>query len=115
MKVPHRRQAHVHGLVVETAKELCLALYEDSMKNNTLRENWKRKHPGMSEQGLIASWLRRYIRAHIPLARATLTTMLSGPYDDAYKERIYEALLLDNSLVRGRSGALQKVKEMIHG
>ena len=100
-----RPTVHAHSLVVETARELCLASYESLMSNNAVRAEWKRRHPGAGEMGLQAAFVRRYLRAFVGPARSTLGGMLALPYDTAFKDRIHEALCLDNALVRGRTGA----------
>ena len=98
-----KRSLHAHTLVVETARDLTLASYEAVMSNNGVRAEWKRRHPGATELGLQAAFVKRYLRAHIAPARSTLALMLSGPYDDAFKAKIHEALIMDNTLVRGRN------------
>ena len=105
---------HAHYLVVEQARLLCLGAYEELMKNNAVRAEWKRRHPGAKELGLQAAFLRRYMRAWVAPARAMLANMLNGPYDDAFKSRIHEALCLDNSLLRGREGAAEVVKGLMN-
>ena len=102
--MPLRKPVHAHNLVAETARELCLATYESLMGDNAIRSEWKRTHPGMGELGLQAAFVRKYLRGYIGGARATLATMLNGPYDEGLKARIHEALVLDNTLVRGRHG-----------
>ena len=98
-----KRELHAHNMIVETARDLCLATYEELMKNNAVRAEWKRKNPGKGEQGLQAAFVRAYLRAHIAPARTTLAGMLGQPYDAAFKDKIHEALVPDNTLVRGRN------------
>ena len=107
--MPIRKQAHVHNLVYETARELCLAEYEVLMANNQVRMAWKAKCPGMSELGLQAAFLKRFLRAFVAPARATLAVQLTGPLDEASKETIHRALIMDNTLVRGRNAPHVKV------
>lgn len=100
------RQLHAHFMVAESAREWTLALYEEVMSNNDVRAEWKRTHPGATEQGLQAAFVKKYLYCGIAPARATLTAALRGPYDDAFKMKIHEALVLDNTLVRGRNGPI---------
>ena len=102
------KQAHVHYYVAETARELCLASYEELMSDNQIREAWKLKHPGASELHLQAAWLKRYALAYVKPARATLAAMLTGPLDEKTKEQIHLALILDNTLAFGRNAPINK-------
>ena len=97
------KEAHVHYYVAEVARELCLASYEELMANNQIRTAWKLKHPGASELGLQAAWLKRYAIAYVGPARATLAALLTGPCDEGLKEKIHQALILDNTLMMGRN------------
>lgn len=102
-----RRTAHVHNMVLDTARDLCLAQYEVLMSNNDIRKEWKRTHPGAGELGLQAAFVKKYVYSFVGPARATLATMLSGPYDEGLKSSIHEALCLDNTLVRGRNAPVE--------
>lgn len=102
-----RQEIHAHYLVAETARELTLATYEATMSNNDVRAEWKRRHPGMGELGLQAAFIKRYIGAHLAPARTTLGLMLHGSLDEKQKELIHQALVLDNTLVRGRNPAIE--------
>lgn len=99
------RTLHVHNLVAEQAREMALVMYENVMSSNQVRTEWKRRHPGASELGLQAAFVRKYWRSHLPASRAILAGMLAQPQYSAMHEKIHEALLLDNMLVRGRAGA----------
>lgn len=98
-----KREAHAHFMVAESAREWVLAMYDTVMENNEVRAEWKRKHPGASEKSLQAAFLKKYWRIGVAPGRATLAAALNGPYDDAFKSKIHEALVLDNTLVRGRN------------
>ncbi len=103
-----RQDIHAHYLVAETARELCLATYEATMGNNDVRAEWKRRHPGMGELGLQAAFIKRYIGAHLAPARTTLGLMLRQTnMDEKQKELIHQALVLDNTLVRGRNPVIE--------
>ena len=101
---------HAHYLVAETARELCLATYEATMGNNAVRAEWKRRHPGMGELGLQAAFIKRYIASHLAPARTTLGLMLrQSAMDPKQKELIHQALVLDNTLSRGRNPQIDSV------
>jgi len=101
-----KREVHAHEMVANLAKELTMADYEVLMGDNMVRARWKARHPGASELGLQAAWMKRYWSAHIEPARATLAGMLSLPYDDELKSRIHDALIKDATLKRGRKSHL---------
>ena len=94
---------HVHVDVVALARELTLKSYEALMSNNAIWAQWQEAHPGTSRQGLEAAYLRRYLAAHVAPARSMLAGMLAQPVDEGLKERIKDALIADNFLVRGRN------------
>lgn len=94
--------AHVHKLVAKTAKEFAGLLYSELMSNNQIYAEWKRQHPGCPPGRLEALFIVEKWGQCIPAARATLATMLTGPYPEELKEEIHEALCLDNTLIRGR-------------
>ena len=98
-----KKVAHCHWRIKDVAVGMAEALYETLMSSDEIRKQWKEKHPGASERDLIRAFVNKYWPQHIPAARATLATVLSGPYDDALKAQIHECLILDNTLRRGRS------------
>lgn len=114
---PHRRatklrQQHVHFYVAETAKSAALEHYEILMgAMNELYAEWKRQHPGMSAKALQAAYVKRHWGKYVELARATLARILATSSDERLKETIYEALLLDNTLIRGRGKPFQSKYE----
>lgn len=97
-----RRTAHVHKQVSEVAKALTHELYDSLMSNNELNKAWTAKWPDLSSKQREDQFVAQYWGRAIPAARATMATMLRGPYDEALKESIMSALSLDNTLVRGR-------------
>ena len=98
-----RQAHHVHVDITALAKDLCMASYEAAMANNTVRASWKARYPDRSERQLQVAWLTRHLAAHVAPARAILAGMLASPIDDDLKDRIKDALVLDNFLVRGRN------------
>lgn len=97
------RSAHAHKMVADLAKEMSLTMYETVMSNNEVRAKWKSQHPGLGELGLQASFVKRYWLSHIAPAKAILAGMLARPEYSAMHPQIHEALLLDNTLLRGRA------------
>lgn len=96
------RKLHAHTAVAEQAKELCLAAYEALMAENEIWEAWKASHPGFTRRHLELAFLRAFTFRFVPAARALMAARLQGPLDDATKDAVYEALLLDGTLMRGR-------------
>jgi hypothetical protein len=90
-------------MVADLAKEMALTMYETVMTNNEVRAEWKRKHPGASELGLQASFVRAFWWRHLDPARAALAGMLARSEYSHLHSQIHEALVLDNTLLRGRT------------
>lgn len=95
-------QIHVHRLIAETARELCLVTYENVMSHNEVRKQWKEAHPGASELGLQSAFVKKYLSGHLAAAKTTLAGMLGQPIDEKLKQTIHDALVKDASLTRGR-------------
>jgi hypothetical protein len=83
-----KTQVYCHKLVMETAKEMAGAFYEEFALDDT----WYKAFPDQKE--FIEKQWGRFLAA----ARSTLAKMLSMPIDDGQKELIQEALLADNAL-----------------
>ena len=103
-----QRSAHVHSMVADLAKEMTLVTYENVMSDNKVRANWKAKHPGATELALQASFVRKYWRGGVAPAKAALAAMLANPAHSALHSAIHEALVLDNTLVRGRTTGVEQ-------
>lgn len=84
---------YCHKLVAETAKNLARSIYERlaSTNNEFFAQNPSMEvFVGKTWPGLVED------------ARTTLVQMLTLPYPEELKEQIHEAIVLDNSLTRGR-------------
>lgn len=101
-RVPNRPSSHAHYLVKETAEGMAHELYDHMMQDDKWYDFWKKKNPGLNSKQLEEVFVKRNLSILLPQARATLAQMLRGSEDGALKETIYEALLLDFTLVRGR-------------
>lgn len=99
----HRPSKHVHKLVHSTAVSMAHELYDVMMLDNIWYGLWKRQNPGIGAVGLADRFVARNLSRLVPQARATLAGMLRTTTDECLKEEIYEALLLDNTLIRGRN------------
>lgn len=99
---PGRRKLHAHEAVYAQATELCMSAYEALMEQNEIHAAWRASHPGFKPRHLELAFLRAFTFRFVPAARAMMAARLQAPLDDAAKEAIYEALLLDGTLVRGR-------------
>jgi hypothetical protein len=105
--------AHAHEEVTEVAKALAHELYDAVMRDDILYKEWKRQHPGFNSKHLEMAFVKKQYSKCIPAARATLALMLTGSYDEAFKAKVHEALVLDKSLILGRNrplGALKGLK-----
>jgi hypothetical protein len=96
------RKLHAHEQVAAQATELCLSAYEALMAENEIYAAWKASHPGFTPRHLELAFLRAFTFRFVPAARAMMAARLQAPLDDATKDAIYEALLLDGTLMRGR-------------
>lgn len=102
MKISPPNEVHAHKLVHETAIAMAHALYDTMMQDNQWYEAWKKANPGKSSKELEVKFCNKNVKRLLPQARATLAQMLTTSTDEVLKESIYEALLLDNTLKRGR-------------
>src|SRR5271167_3416969 len=98
--------AHAHKLVASVAQEAANELYDTTMSDNLLFDLWKKQNPGANAKLLRKRFVAKNWGKCIPFARATLETMLTKPIDDATKEVIMEALVLDNTLLAGRASPM---------
>lgn len=98
-----RPSKHAHYLVKETAEAMARELYDTVMQNDFWYAYWKRQNPGLEGKALEDRFVQRNLARLLPQARATLAKMLAEPGDSVLKEQIYDALLKDATLVRGRN------------
>lgn len=96
-------KAHAHPLIAETAHEMAHALYETLMSDNWWYDRWKEQNPGLSSVQLETLFVRRNVEKLLPQARATLAQMLATGISEDLKEQIYEALVMDKTLVAKRA------------
>lgn len=101
----NRPSLHAHKLVVETAFAMGCELYDAVMQDNEWYRIWKaeKRNVGLSPKALEMKFVSKVLPKLIPQARATLASMLRTTQDEKTRETIYEALLLDNTLIRGRT------------
>ena len=97
-------KVHAHHLVAKTAVEIANAQFETMASNNTLYTQFKVGREDWSEAQLRGLFVRKWAgRAEtLEAARATLAATLHSPIDESLKTQIAEALILDNTLRRGR-------------
>lgn len=101
-KVPGRPSSHAHWLVRNTAVEMAHELYDTMMTDNEWYKVWKKQNPGLDKSELETRFVERNLSQLLPQARATLAGMLRTTVDERLKEEIYQALILDATLVKGR-------------
>lgn len=101
-----RPSGHAHKLVAETAEAMAHELYDTMMQDNQWYKLWRKSHPGMGKVALEELFVRKNFGKMIPQARATLTQMMqsyAAKGDQEMADKIYEALTLDATLIRGRT------------
>lgn len=98
-----RPSSHAHKLVKETAVAMAHELYDTLMQDDRWYQVWKRKTPHMTAKQREQAFIDRNLGRLLPQARATLAQMLRSTADVELQNTIYEALLLDATLVRGRT------------
>lgn len=98
----NRPSKHAHHLIVETAKEMAHSRYEEMMGNNAWYDLWKKLNPELGANALEEKFVQMSIPKLLGEARTVLAGMLGRPGSEALQETIYEALVLDNTLIRGR-------------
>lgn len=97
-----RPSSHAHVLIKETAEAMAHELYDTVMQNDFWYRYWKELHPEMDAKQLEEEFVKHNTGKLLPDARAALAKILAVSNDEAMKETIYEALLLDNTLLKGR-------------
>src|ERR1700733_6082412 len=97
-----RASGHCHKMIAEVAQAMAHECYDALMQRNDWYDLWKRQHPGLSGKALESRWVKEKGGTFVPGARATLAGMLQTGIDSMLKEQIMEALLLDNTLIRGK-------------
>lgn len=100
--VQDRPSSHAHKLVLETAVGMCHELYDTMMHDDHWYRYWKSANPGLNGVQLEKAFVKKNLDRLLPQARATMAGMLRTSNDESLKETIYEALVLDATLVRGR-------------
>lgn len=98
--------AAAHRLVRDVAVDFAHEAYAALMARNDWYDALKRANPGVTPEWLEKGWVNMHYPRFLEAARAQMAGMLAGPQDGPLKEQIAEALMLDNTLTRGRaSGA----------
>lgn len=110
MKKPS--SAHCHFLLRDTAVEMAHEAYGALMKRNDWYALWKQSRPGLNVRALESRWVSEHWGDFIEGARAVLASMLERPIAEGLKDQIAEALILDNTLVRGRAKPLAVIGEV---
>lgn len=98
-------QAHAHKMVAETAKGMAQEVWDRIMtERGDIFDRFRAAHPECATtQQLADLFTGRLWPTMLGEARATLALMLRNPHiDDLQKAAIYDALLLDHTLIVGR-------------
>jgi hypothetical protein len=96
---------HVHKLVRKVAIEMAGQMYDDVMtQNNDLYVEWKRQCPDLTPERLQIMWIELAWPQLVlnGSVRATLARLLTTSLDPDLKREIYDALVKDATLRRGR-------------
>ena len=100
---------HAHKLIAELCEQMADAVFEDAMsKNNDLYRQVRATHPDKNERELRRIFVRWMAPRLVGDARATLAGMLPTLRDPVLQNKIYDALLADNVLRRGRGNRVQR-------
>ena len=105
-----RRKLHAHEAVAAQAAELCASAYEALMSENEIFAAWRAAHPGFAPRHLELAFVKKFAFRFVPAARALMAARLQAPLDPEAKDAIYEALLLDGTLLRGRGRNVAQLK-----
>lgn len=105
---PERNAAACHQMVRDVAVGMAHETYAVLMQRNDWYRAWREALEersgvsGMSPDLLEKNWVNLHWGDFIEGARAQLAAMLRQPLDDGLRDTIAEALILDNTLIRGR-------------
>lgn len=98
-----RPSSHAHYLILETAEAMGHELYDTMMRDDWWYDYWKKQNPGLEGKELEERFVKRNLSKLLPQARAAVTRYMVECQDESLKQTMYEALLLDNTLIRGRT------------
>lgn len=108
-------KAHAHRLLADTAKGIAAEMFEIVMKDNAVFDAWKAKYPGLTTELLRRRFVAKYWPDHLEAARTALALLLRKiDGDEAKKELIVEALVLDQRFRVGRMRAWPGAKPSIN-
>jgi hypothetical protein len=98
-----RPSSHAHWRIRDMAISMGHELYDQLMQDNNLNNQWKSRFPNLNSEQRETMFVQQNMSRLLPQARAMLTGMLNNCEDDSLRDAIYEALILDATLVRGRA------------
>lgn len=105
------RNAAAHKLVAKVAQEMAAEIFDTLMRRNEWYDLWKQKNPSLlTPSELEAEYIRVVWPTLLEEARATLAKMLEGPYDEATKQEIADALVKDTKLREERVSAARSYR-----
>lgn len=96
------RSFNCHPLIRATAVEMAASLYADLMRDNSRYTDWKTQCPELTPERLEILFIEAMVPKLLERARATLLQILHAPGNPALKPAIYDAIIKDNALRRGR-------------
>jgi hypothetical protein len=97
-----RPSSHAHYRVRDAAVAMAHELYDTMMQDDKWYGYWKKMHPGLNGKQLEEMFVERNLSRLLIQARAVLAQILQNSSDEKLRETIYEALLQDATLIKGR-------------
>lgn len=94
------RQKFAHPQVKDVAEALANEYYDRIMGDNRVYASWKEACPDLTPQKAREMFIRTATPRFLDQARATLAKLLGQPGNEALKEDIAEALIMDNTVRR---------------
>lgn len=103
IRLGKRGEAHAHKQVAKIAQGMAHEVFDQIMtKRNDIFLRLKVQNPEMDTKQLESWFVAKLYPTLLNEARAVLAGMLRDPSNSHLHADIYEALLLDNTLLRGR-------------
>ena len=103
-------RVHAHKLVLETARAMAASLFEDLAKDNARWAEFQATWPeGLTRAKAERMWVEGMAPKLLGEARDTLARLLNTNLAPDLKDQIADALILDNTLRRGRADFHRKL------
>lgn len=97
-----KKVSHCHHRIADAAKAAAHEHWDKLAMDDEFYDRWVGAYPEKSAKQLEDRFVELNWGKYIPFARATLAALLAQSIDEELKDKIHEALVLDNTLVAGR-------------